>query len=491
MSRILSFALALAFGLTALPAFAQKPSGTALADLADRLLPAVVNVSSTVKAEAPADDAAPAPQLDMPQFPEGSPFQQFFDEFQKQQKPFGGSALPATSLGSGFVIDVDKGYVVTNYHVVKDAEEIKLTLHDDTIVTAKLVGKDDKIDVALLKADLKGKKVAGTTFGNSDVMRVGDPVFAIGNPFGLGGTVTAGIISARARDINAGPYDDFLQTDASINRGNSGGPMFNMNGEVIGINTAIFSPTGGSVGIGFAIPSNMAKGVIDQLMKYGKTRRGWIGVKVQTVTEDIAKSLNMPSAGGAMVAEVTKDSPAAKAGIKAGDVILTFDGKKLSQMRQLPRVVAETEIDRDAPITYWRGGAERSATIKLGQLEKAEESGLIDNAPTTTDAHSSEGAVKVDSIGLKVTPLTKDLRARFRVPDDVNGVVVMGLDDKGDAQDKGLAIGDVIAEANQAPVTSAADIKAQIDAVKKTGNDTILLLVNRKGEIQFIGVKIK
>ena len=358
------------------------------ADLAEKLLPAVVNISSSQtigakKAEGGSDEPKAAPS---------SPFDEFFKNFMDKQKQGGGGTdnIPApimpspthkaTSLGSGFIIDAKQGLVVTNNHVIADADEITVILQDNTNIKAELLGRDEKMDLALLHIKTTHPLV-DVKFGDSDKMRVGDWVIAIGNPFGLGGTVTSGIISARARDINAGPYDDFLQTDASINRGNSGGPMFNMSGEVIGINTAIFSPSGGSVGIGFAIPSDLAQPVVEQLHKFGHTKRGWLGVRIQAMTDEIAESLGLDKRRGALVASTASDGPAARAGILPGDVVLSFDGKPVDEMRSLPRLVAEATVDKTVPLTVWRNGKEISLKVVVGELESAEDGGKVSSLP--------------------------------------------------------------------------------------------------------------
>ncbi len=456
---------------------------SSFADLSDKLVPAVVNISSTQKIEKSED----YPEL--PEFPEGSPFEQFFEEFRERR----GEALPdvpAASLGSGFVIDGEKGYVVTNNHVIKDADEVRVTFHDDTSMVAEIVGKDDKTDLALLKIKTD-KKIPAVKFGNSDSMRVGDWVIAIGNPFGLGGTVTAGIISARKRDIQAGPYDDFIQTDASINRGNSGGPMFNMQGEVIGINTAIFSPSGGSVGIGFAIPSSLAKPIIDQLIKYGKTRRGWLGVRIQTVTEEIAESLGLKGVQGALVASLTKGGPAEKAGLQPGDIILEFNGQALTGMRQLPRAVAETAVDEKVPLTYWRDGKKMTTSVVVGELEKAEEDGLLTTA--TDDGITPKGGVEITTVGLTISGLGDMERKAYEIPEDAKGVVVTNIADGSEAQEKGLVPGDVIVEINQLAVTDPTEAKSMIDDAAKAGKPSILLLVDNqgKGDVRFVALKLK
>src|SRR5690606_38601045 len=275
------------------------------------------------------------------------------------------------SLGSGFVVDAENGYIVTNNHVVRDADEVRVTFHNDETVEAEVIGRDEKTDLAVLKV-ATDTKLTQVKFGDSDALRVGDWVVAIGNPFGLGGTVTAGIVSARGRDIGQGPYDDFIQTDASINRGNSGGPLFNLDGDVIGINTAIFSQSGGSVGIGFAISSKLASSVATQLREFGRTRRGWLGVRIQQVTDEIAESLGLDTARGALVADVTPDGPAKASGIQAGDVILKFAGQDVSEMRELPRIVAETEVGKTVSVAVWRDGKVQEFTAKLGELEAAE-----------------------------------------------------------------------------------------------------------------------
>lgn len=497
---------------------ATAPMGApqSFADLADRLLPAVVNISSTQKIE---------PQQAQPNLPglqgtpfEGSPFEQLFKDFMNRhnmqpplndQQPesgepsnpfgedFGGDGgdpfgmPPASSLGSGFIIDAEKGLIVTNNHVVKDADEVRVTLHDDTTLDAKILGKDEKTDLALLQVE-PHPNLKAVSFGNSDVIRVGDWVLAIGNPFGLGGTVTSGIISARQRNIQAGPYDDFLQTDASINRGNSGGPMFNLSGEVIGINTAIFSPSGGSVGIGFAIPSNLAKPVIDQLIKYGKTRRGWLGVRIQTITPEIAETLKLPNAHGALIASITKGGPAEKADIKQGDVILEFNGEALTATRQLPRLVAETEIGSKATLKIWRDGKIITTTILVGELEKAEEQGKLTLGNTDTPSPQMT-STDLKDLGLSLSALTPMLKENFEIPANAKGVLVTRVNPSLEAGEKGLTEGDIIVEINQTPVTDP-DIAAKlIQAAQKSGKTSILLLVDYQGQgdVRFVALRLK
>ncbi|MEM7618706.1 MAG: DegQ family serine endoprotease, partial [Pseudomonadota bacterium] len=450
------------------------------------------NVSSTAKVEEYDDGADgfhsnPFPEF---QFPEGSPFNDFFEDFMNNRNQFGRPsqpALPPASLGSGFIIDAEEGYVATNYHVVRDAEEIRITLHDDSTIDAELIGYDEKIDVAVLKVDTD-KKLQAVKFGKSDTMRVGDWVVAIGNPFGLGGTVTAGIISARQRDINSGPYDDYIQTDASINRGNSGGPMFNLEGEVIGINTAIYSPSGGSVGIGFAIPSNLSKPVIDQLIKYGRTRRGWLGVRIQTVTEEIAESLGLENSNGALIAGITPEGPAEDAKLEPGDIILEFDGKEVDTMRALPRIVAETEIDSEVVVKYWRDGKMRRAKVTIGELEKAEDEGLLaENGQSETPSSKSS---EIESLGMSVASITDQIRDTYGLSERVNGVVVTDLKNRGEAAKAGVMVGDVIEEVNKQPIENAKEFTKIIDKVEKAKRKFVLLLVNREGDVRFMGVKL-
>ncbi len=481
--------------MLAAPAAAQ-PAAPAMipnsfADLSARVSDAVVNISTKQKTDRKSADGAP--QIQMPEFPPGSPFQDFFDEFfnNPNMGPPGMGPLPnIQSLGSGFVIDGEKGYVVTNNHVIDGADEITVTFHDDTKLAAKVVGRDSETDLALLKVETK-KKLTAVSWGDSDTMRVGDWILAVGNPFGLGGTVTSGIISARQRNINAGRYDDFIQTDASINRGNSGGPMFNMAGDVIGINTAIFSPTGGSIGIGFAIPSSLAKPVIDQLIQYGVTKRGWIGVRIQEVTEDIAESLGLPNTQGALVASVTPGGPAEKTGLKQGDIIVEFNGTPVREMRFLPRMVADASIGKKADITVLRQGKKLKFKIIPGQLEKAKEKGLLDEqAEVLPEESAVPSQTKIDKLKLSVAPLNDALRSRFGLGNDVTGVVVTQLDRNGDAAAKGVMPGDVILEVNQKTVATPKDIRSAVDEAAAAKKSSVLLLVNSQTNLRFVAVKL-
>src|ERR1700681_1694851 len=358
--------MAAAIMLPAQPAAARGPEN--IADVAEQVIDAVVNISTSQKVDARVTG--------MPDLPPGSPMEEFFDEFFKNRRGQGGGDNPeraprrVNSLGSGFIID-PSGLVVTNNHVIADADEINVILNDGTKLPAELVGKDSKSDLALLRVHTE-HPLKAVQFGDSDKLRLGEWVIAIGNPFSLGGTVTAGIVSARNRDINSGPYDNYIQTDAAINRGNSGGPLFNLEGEVIGINTAIISPSGGSIGIGFAVPSDSAVAVLDQLRQFGETRRGWLGVRIQQVTDDIADSLGIKPARGALVGGIDDKGPAKPAGIQAGDVIIKFDGKDIKEMRDLPRVVADTKVGKAVEVVIIRKGQQETRTVPLGRLEDGE-----------------------------------------------------------------------------------------------------------------------
>ena len=439
------------------------------ADQVEKLSPAVVNISTTTIVN---DGQA----MDMPQFPPGSPFEEFFKNFgdnDRQRK--------AQSLGSGFIID-DDGIVVTNYHVIENAEEIRVVLSDETSFTAEVLGQDQKTDIAVLKIDPGDTKLTAVSFGNSDELRVGDWVLAIGNPFGLGGTVTAGIVSARGRDIGNGPYDDFIQTDASINRGNSGGPLFNTDGDVIGINTAIYSQSGGSVGIGFAISSNLAERVAKQLIEFGQTRRGWLGVYIQEVTPDIAESLGLDDAIGALISSVNEAGPAAKGGIQPGDVIVKFDGKLIEKMRDLPRIVAETDIGAKVNVELFRQGKRETVTVTLGELEKAELAGVIDNGGGQSDEFS------FGSLGFSVANLNAALAEEFGLDSDARGVVVREVVPGSPAADKGLTVGDILRRYGQRPIDDAAGLAADIRKAETAGRSGVLLLIERDGRERFIQI---
>ncbi|MCK4945269.1 MAG: DegQ family serine endoprotease [Alphaproteobacteria bacterium] len=455
------------------------------ANMAEKVIPTVVNISTTMKIESPSIGGFHT----LPDLPSGSPFEELFKHFYEQyQNGNPPTNKKVSSLGSGFVIDATNGYIVTNSHVIRDADEIKVILNDNTTLDAVLVGTDEKTDIALLKVK-SDKPLVAAKWGDSDTARIGSWVLAIGNPFGLGGTVTAGIVSARHRDINAGPYDEYIQTDASINRGNSGGPMFNINGEVIGVNTAIFSPSGGSVGIGFAVPSNFAKGIIAQLIKYGKTKRGWLGVRIQKVTPEIAESLGLDKAKGAMVSGVTEKGPAEKSGIKSGDIILKFDGHSIDKMRQLPRMVADTEVGKKVFLTLWRKGRKKTVTVNLGQLEKAEETGMI--AEKNKNGKTSSKVVAVESIGLGLSPLTKQLRSLYKISKETSGVIISEVKRDSVAADKGLEIGDVIVEVDQHSVSTPKEASDKISAAQKAGRSSVLFFIARGEDMRFVALKLK
>ncbi|KAA0688625.1 DegQ family serine endoprotease [Azospirillum brasilense] len=456
------------------------------ADLAAKVSPAVVNVSTTQQAKA--ERVNPR----MPGFPPGSPFEEFFRQFQDQ---FGQNGAPGGapddesegqprgkvgSLGSGFIIDA-AGYVVTNNHVIDGADEIKVTLQDGTELPATLVGRDAKTDIALLKVT-SDKALPALDWGDSDAARVGDWVMAVGNPFGLGGTVTKGIISARGRDIHSGPYDDYLQLDAAINRGNSGGPTFTLDGRVIGINTAIYSPNGGSVGIGFAIPSNIAKQVVAQLKENGHVERGWLGVKIQEMSPEIAESVGLSQPKGALVAEVTPDSPAAKAGVRQGDVILAYGGKPVNTLRDLTRWVADTKAGDSVDMTVVRKGKETTLTAHIAPLPAEQRMAAAEGTGPAAD--SAVETVK----GLKLAPLDGAARSRLGLGEGVKGVVVTSVSPQ--AGDLAVRPGDVIVKVGDHSVTSPAEVTKSLHEAEKDGRKAVLLLVNRGGNESFVPLKL-
>jgi serine protease Do len=460
------------------PAFARG-APESFAYLAERLSPAVVNISTSQTVQARAGRGQ------VPGLPEGSPFEDFFEDFLERQGRQG-APRRVQSLGSGFVVD-PSGYVITNNHVIDGADEIKVIFSDGHSLPAELVGRDPKTDLAVLKIE-PDRELAFVPFGKSADARVGDWVVAIGNPFGLGGTVTAGIISAINRDINAGPYDDFIQTDASINRGNSGGPLFNLDGDVIGINSAIYSPSGGSVGIGFAIPSAIAQSVVDQLKEYGRTRRGWLGVHIQTVTDDIADSVGLDKSTGAMVAGVSDDGPAKAAGIKQGDVILSFDGKEVESMRRLPRIVAETKIGKDVDVVIWRDGEKKTVQVELGELE--EDVVATSAEPGEEQAPVAIAEAEIKPLGMKIANVDDELRRRYNLAEGTEGVIVTEVNRDSYAAEKGVRPGDIIIEASHSSVSSVEEVS---DAVKKAMDDdkrTILMLIETSAGPRYFGLTL-
>ncbi len=457
---------------------AARSAPDSFADLAEKLLPAVVNVSTTQEVKKSDMD----PNFPIPKLPPGSPFEDFFRDFMERGRP--NPHRNNHSLGSGFIID-SSGYIVTNHHVIAEATEVRVILHDGKRLEAEVIGRDDKTDLALLKVESDSPLVA-VSFADSDEARVGDWVVAIGNPFGLGGTVTAGIISARARDINSGPYDDYIQTDASINRGNSGGPLFNLKGEVVGVNTAIFSPTGGSVGIGFSIPSNLAKPVLAQLREFGQTRRGWLGVRIQQVTDEIADSLGMKEGTGALVAKVNPGEPAAQAGIKPGDVIIEFDGKPVPGVRKLQRIVAETDINQPVRIKVWRDEREKMLTVTIGELESFEQAARPQGGES-----GIQKTTQFDAMGLKLSSLTPNLRRQFDLTNIDRGVVITDVDKDGQAAERGLRQGDVIVEVGQEEVDTPDQVSEKLKEAAKKDKKSVLFLVERDGDLRFIPMKLR
>jgi serine protease Do len=472
------------------PAFARGPDG--IADIAEKVIDAVVNISTSQTVEAKGGGGGA-----MPQVPPGSPFEEFFDDFFKNRRGGPGGKggegnrefqpRKTNSLGSGFIIDTS-GIVVTNNHVIADADEINVILNDGTKIKAELVGVDKKTDLAVLKFK-PTKPLTAVKFGDSDKLRLGEWVIAIGNPFSLGGSVTAGIVSARNRDISQGPYDNYIQTDASINRGNSGGPLFNLEGEVVGVNTLIISPTGGSIGLGFAVPSKTVSVVVDQLQKFGELRRGWLGVRIQPVTDEIAESLSIKPARGALVAGIDDKGPAKPAGIEPGDVVVRFDGKDIKDPKDLSRVVADTAVDKEVDVVIIRKGNEETRKVKIGRLEdndKAKE------ASVKTKEEPAEKVVTQKALGLDLATLSKDLRTKYKIKDSVKGVIITGVDGTSDAAEKRLSAGDVIVEVAQEAVGNAADVKKRVEQVKKDGKKSVLLLVaNGDGDLRFVALSVQ
>jgi serine protease Do len=449
------------------PAEARGPE--AISDVAEQVIDAVVNVSTKQSVEMNSDA--------IPDLPPGSPFEQFFEDFLKkhgQKGQNGEKQAPrrVSSLGSGFIIDT-AGYVVTNNHVIADADEVNVILNDGTTLKAEIVGRDTKTDLALLKVTTD-HPLKAVKFGDSDKLRLGEWVIAIGNPFSLGGTVTAGIVSARHRDINSGPYDNYIQTDAAINRGNSGGPLFDLDGDVIGVNTAIISPSGGSIGIGFAIPSKTVVPVIDQLRQYHEVRRGWLGVRIQQVTDEVAESLSLKPARGALVAGVEDKGPAKPADIQPGDVIVKFDGKDVKEMRDLPRIVADTPVGKDVQVVVVRKGTEMTKTVRLGRLQDTEKKEASLN--TKEQAPEANSSVK-STLGLNLSSLTAGLRKKNKIKDSVKGVLITGVDADSPAAEKRLAPGMVISQVNQEAVNSPAEFDSRVAKLKKDGKKLVMLLV--------------
>jgi serine protease Do len=445
-----------------------KPVPDSFADLAEKLMPSVVNIATTQTIKTAAN---PFPF----QFPPGSPFEEMFKDFNQNQP----TERKASSLGSGFIIDKN-GTVITNNHVINNAEDIVVKVGEKEY-KAKVLGADPYADIAVLKIDSKDV-FKPVKFGNSDKARVGDWVVAIGNPFGLGGTVTAGIISARNRDINLTRYDDFIQTDASINQGNSGGPLFNLSGDVVGINTAILGQ-GGSIGIGFAIPSNAASAVIDQLIKYGETKRGWLGVRIQEVTKEIADVENLKSTEGALIASVGEKSPAKKAGLKAGDIILKFDGKKIDTMRALPKLVSRTEVGKSVELEIWRNKKLITKKLTLGRLESS------DDFKAEMKPKAKTEDTDIETLKITVRDITASEIESRKLEKNLKGVVISQISTTSPLAGI-LQVGDIILEVQKNKISNAKELNSLIKSIYKKGEQTLLLtIINSNNQRRYLGVK--
>ena len=468
----------------ALPSRAETPEtpfSEVFSQLAARLVGVVVNISTTQATAAPGAKGTPETQV-----APGSPLDEFFRDFFGDKGAPGApnsSAPRAASLGSGFIVD-PSGIIVTNNHVIANAEQITVTLSDDTTLQAEVIGRDAVTDLAVLKVEPKAPLPAAI-WGDSTKTRVGDWVLAIGNPFGLGGTVTSGIISATARDIHSGPYDDFLQTDASINRGNSGGPMFSLGGEVIGINTAIFSPSGGSIGIGFAVPSALARPIIEQLRATGKVERGWIGAHIQPVTDEIAEAIGLDKGRGAMIATIDPASPAAQVKLQPGDVILAYDGKPIDRSRQLPRLVAGTPPETPVKLTVWRDGKEHEVELKIAALNP-------NRAPAPApEPEKPKPPPSIDALGLKLVKLTPELRKQYSVSDAAKGVVISEVSQNSPGAAQGLRPGDLVVALGHEPVAGLEELQQKITAAKKNGHKNVLVRVEREGNTRFVALPLE
>ena len=449
-------------------------------ELAPRLIETVVNITANVAETATDGQARPSP------LPPGSPFEDFFrDFFGDQDRGPGGREPPqrrGSAVGSGFIID-PQGYIVTNNHVVEGATGVTVTLHDESEYEAEIVGRDPRTDLALLKIEARSE-LPSAQWGDSEEARIAEPVLAIGNPFGLGGTVTTGIISALARDLGIGPYDEFLQTDASINRGNSGGPVFNTNGQVIGVATAIFSPSGGNIGIGFATPSAVAQAVVEALRENGEVSRGWIGVAIQPVTEEIADGLGIEEPRGVVVADVTSGSPADAAGVQVGDVMLEFAGQAISDEVRLPRLVADTKIGSTVPVKVWRDGSEEMLEITVGDLSQAPGTAETETQPPEEETATQGG------LGLQLSPLEPQLRERLGLDSDVTGVLVAGVEPDSAAAERGVRTGDVIVRVGRQEVARPEEVMQAVNQAEERGDETVLMLIQRDGVSRFVALPV-
>ena len=466
MKKLKIFLTTIIFSFFINAAYSQN-TPSSFADLAEKLMPSVVNISTK---QTVVTNTNPFPF----QFPPGSPFEDMFKEFGTPQE------RQSTALGSGFIID-SKGIVVTNNHVIQDAEDIIVRVNGDKEFTAKVIGADPLSDIAVLQLDTKEKFIP-VKFGNSDKARIGDWVIAIGNPFGLGGTVTSGIISARNRSIGLSRYEDFIQTDASINSGNSGGPLFDMNGDVIGINTAILGRSG-SIGIGFSIPSNSAKIVIDQLIEFGETKRGWLGVRIQDVTKEIAEVEKLDKPRGALVASVAENSPSDKAGVKAGDIILEFNGEKISEMKQLPIIVARTEVGKKVIVKIWRNKKEITKEITLGRLETSEDFKV-------TEKSKPKKELSIDNLKISVREITKDDIKNRNLPNQTSGLVITKIDNDSPLKNS-IEVNSIILEAQKKKIRTVNDLNQAVKQVLNSSQKTILLVIyNSQNQRRYIGVKL-
>ncbi len=471
------FLLALSLGMAlAIVPVLQARAQTApesFAELADKISPSVVNITTSSMVASPAEGS--------PMVPEGSPFEDFFKEFQNPNGGGGDEPRRSEALGSGFVISED-GYIVTNNHVIEGADEIKIEFFSGKRLDAKLVGTDTKTDIALLKVE-SPDPLPFVSFGNSDLMRVGDWVVAMGNPLGQGFSVSAGIVSARGRELS-GTYDDYLQTDAAINRGNSGGPLFNMDGAVVGVNTAILSPNGGSIGIGFSMASNVVSKTVGQLKEFGETRRGWLGVRIQDVTPDVAEAMGLATATGALVTDVP-DGPAKMAGIQAGDVITLFHGQDVASSRDLTRRVADAPVGEAVPVVVLRDGKSETLQVTLGRREEAEAESIPAVAAAPADAKEAE------MMGLTLAPLTDDAKKKLGLSADAAGLLVVKVDVASEAYGKGLREGDLITEAGQQKVVRLKDLEDRVSEAKSAGRKSLLLLIRRGGDPRFVALAVE
>jgi serine protease Do len=474
--RQMMMALGLGVALALVPAMRAHAFGApdSFADLASQVSPSVVNITTS--------SVVASPTQGQPMVPPGSPFEDFFRDFMDRNGQGNNRPQRQDALGSGFVVSAD-GFIVTNNHVIDGADEISIEFFDGKTLDAKLVGTDEKTDIALLKVETT-EKLPFVAFGDSDKMRVGDWVMAMGNPLGQGFSVSAGIVSARGRELS-GTYDDFLQTDAAINKGNSGGPLFNLDGQVVGVNTAILSPSGGSIGIGFSMASNVVSKVVAQLSEFGETRRGWLGVKIQDVTPDVADALGLVVQRGALITDVP-DGPARDAGLLQGDVITTFNGSAINDVRDLTRIVADSPIGEEVPVLVMRDGKETTIPVKLGRREDAEAVAV----PASADVAPAEPK-ESSLLGLTVLQMNDEIAKSLNLPAGSTGLAVTGVDAASDAESKGLAAGDVIVEAGQQKVATAADLEARITEAKDQGRKSILLLIRREGDPRFVALTLE